>query len=269
MLEQARALLEAEYKKCLAQVGKNDFYTIYADEKWVHSHQVLGAGNFIIKHEPWFQKQDKYVIDAAKNALLLHDVARFEEITQKFLNNIKIDHGVVGYEKLKQMPEYDEWLVAFAIKHHGHLKERFYEDEDYLLLKDESLRDKVEHIFWLVRDADKIANFNLMCNQTYLQLFLPKRESLINQENIITEEVIKDFYQCRTVDHALRQTVADYMMAFISWYFDLNYKSSVVFCKNLKLVDEMFKMLAKYHNDDELNTKLQSFLEAYLNKEFV
>ncbi len=268
MLKQARILLESEYKKCLEQVHKNDFYTCYADEKWVHSRQVLGSGNFIIKHEPWFQRQTADIIEIAKTALLLHDVARFEEITQRFIKNIKIDHGEAGYEMLKTMPEYDEWMVAFAIKHHGHVKERFYEDERYQTLKDEDLRDKVEHIFWLIRDADKIANFNLICNRTYLQLFLPPVEKLDNKDKMITAPVVEDFYKCRTLDHDLRQTKADFMMAFLSWYFDLNYKTSVVFCKKLRLIEKMFSMLSEYHNDKELNDKLQNFLEKYLNKRF-
>ncbi len=270
MLEQAKILLKSEYEKCLDLVKEKDFYANYADEKWVHSRQVLGAGNFIIKHEPWFYHQSAKVIEAAKTALLLHDIARFEEIKQKFLYGTKIDHGERGYEKLKKMPEYDEWLVAFAIKHHGHVKERFYEDESYKNLKDNDLRDKVEHIFWLVRDADKIANFNIVCNERkkYMQLFLPQSSEIEKKEKQITAAIIDDFYKCKTVDYSLRKTTADYELAFLSWYFDLNYKSSVMFCKKLKLIDKMFEMLAEYSENRELNTKLRIFLEDYLAKRF-
>lgn len=268
MLEQAKKLLKSEYEKCLKTVQKDDFYVNYANEKWVHSRQVLGAGNFIIKHEEWFQKQDKNVIDAAKTALLLHDIARFEEITRRFLYGIKIDHGERGYEKLKLMSEYDEWLVAFAIKHHGHVKERFYEDESYLALKNDDLRDKVEHIFWLVRDADKIANFYIVCaeREKYLNLFLPSADQADYSKKMPTKAIIDDFYKCKTVDYKLRQTVPDYILAFLSWYFDLKYKSSVVFCERLKLPDQMFAIFAQYCDDKILNAELQNFLQDYLRR---
>ncbi len=268
MLEQAKLLLKSEYEKCLQVVKKDNFYVNYTTEKWVHSRQVLGAGNFIIKHEPWFQKQPDDVIDAAKTALLLHDVARFEEITRRFLEGIKIDHGERAYEKLKEMSEYDEWLVAFAIKHHGHVKECFYEDESYLALKDENLRDQVEHIFWLVRDADKIANFNIVCEERekYLELFLPSPDKVDYSEKKPTEPILHDFYDNKTVDYSLRKSVPDYILAFLSWYFDLNYKSSVVFCEKLNLPDKMFAIFEQYCDDQVLNDKLKSYLKDYLKR---
>ena len=80
MLENALNLLYSEYERCLSIVKNSDFHIRYAEEKIHHSLQVLGAGNYIIKHEKWFQKQNEDFIDMVKTAVLLHDVARFEEI---------------------------------------------------------------------------------------------------------------------------------------------------------------------------------------------
>ena len=270
MLQQARKLLKTEYEKCLQTVKGDDYYTGFANEKWIHSWQVFGSGNYIIKHEPWFAMQNADLIEKARTAVLLHDVSRFEEIARKFLRQEKIDHGERGYQKLKEMPEYDECLVAFAIKHHGHPKERFYEDSEFTAIGDKGLRDKVEHIFWLIRDADKIANFNMVCYQRekYMSLFIPKPDELKSNKRIISPEVVKEFYQCKTVDYGLRQTLADYQTAFVSWFFDLYYKTSVTFCRKLHLINIMFAMLAECHQDQQLNRDMQEALETYFDNHF-
>ena len=270
MLEQAKKLLKEEYKKCLSVVNSNAYYVNYANEKWQHSWQVLGAGNYVMKHEPWFNEQNAELIEKARTALLLHDVARFEEITQSFLYKNKIDHGERGCQKLREMPEYDDLLVAFPIKHHGHLKESFYKDPEFLSINDEKLRDEAEHIFWLVRDADKIANFNIICceQEKYLSLFLPSSDKMKNMKLVATPGIVDDFCQCVTVRHNIRETAADYCLAFISWFFDIKYKTSVIFCKKLGLVDKMFDILRRYSSDEKLNSMLRKKIEDYLGKNF-
>lgn len=54
MLKNALNLLYSEYERCLSIVMSSDFHVRYAEEKIHHSLQVLGAGNYIIKHEKWF-----------------------------------------------------------------------------------------------------------------------------------------------------------------------------------------------------------------------
>lgn len=54
MLDGARKILLDEYYGNREIVAVSPHYAAYADEKYRHSLQVLGAGNFIIRHEPWF-----------------------------------------------------------------------------------------------------------------------------------------------------------------------------------------------------------------------
>lgn len=270
MLEDARKLLEQEYKKSLSAVKDSAYYTAYAEEKLHHSLQVSGAGNYIIKHEDFFRQRAPEFIETAKTAVLLHDIARFDEITARFLRGEKIDHGVAGYEKLSAISKYSHILVALPIKHHGHVKEAFYNDDEYKNITDKTLADDCNAIYCLIRDADKIANFNIVCTETekYLPLFIPSSDEVLSKENILTSAVVDDFLKQKTVDYSLRRTRADYFLTFISWFFDLNYRASVVFCRRLNLLPKMFKLLERYHNDRELDACLQYAVEKSLAEKF-
>lgn len=270
MLENARRLLDREYRKCAAAVKGSAFYTAYAEEKLHHSLQVSGAGNYILKHEACFARRTPAFLETAKTAVLLHDIARFDEITARCLRGEKTDHGLAGYEKLSAMPEYDSVLIALPIKHHGHVKEDFYNDEKYKGIRDKALSRDCDAVFRLIRDADKIANFNIVCAETqkYLPLFIPSAEDVPSADECLSDAVIGDFLRLKTVDYSLRRTCADHCLTFISWFFDLNYRSSVDFCRRLNLLRKMFGLLGRYHPDRALDKRLESTVEKFLAEKF-
>lgn len=67
MLDGARKLLLDEYYGNREIVAVSPHYAAYADEKYRHSLQVLGAGNFIIRHEPWFAGPGRRVRRSGEN----------------------------------------------------------------------------------------------------------------------------------------------------------------------------------------------------------
>lgn len=270
MLETARRLLDAEYQKCLSAVKKSAYYASYAEEKMHHSLQVLGAGKYIIRHEDYFCRRGSLFAETAQTAVLLHDVARFDEITARYLRGEKTDHGIAGYEKLSEMPEYDRFLIALPIKHHGHVREDFYNDETYKSITDKALAADCDAVFRLIRDADKIANFNIVCSETekYLPLFIPSADEVSSKNELLTPRVVEDFLRLKTVDYSLRKTRADHCLTFISWFFDLNYRTSVVFCRRLGLLHKMFVLLGRYHHDRELDNRLEQAVEKFLAEKF-
>lgn len=270
MLKTASLLLDNEYQKCLSVVKENAYYTSYAEEKRHHSLQVLGAGKYIIRHEGYFQQHGSLFSETAKVAVLLHDIGRFDEITARFLYGKKIDHGIAGYTKLSRIPEYSHNLIALPIKHHGHLKEDFYNDEAYKSIADKVVADECDAIFRLIRDADKIANFNIVCSETekYLPLFIPSPDDVSSREESLSSQVVEDFLRLKTVDYSLRKTCADHCLTFISWFFDINYHTSVVFCRKLGLLHKMFVLLGRYHHNQELNRQLEYTVEKFLFEKF-
>ena len=271
MLQQAWQLLRKDYKKCLEKVKDSEFFTAYAEEKYIHSQQVLGAGNYILKHEPWFAQKSQEFIDMTKAAVLLHDIGRFAQICGQYHDrDAKFDHGPMGAEILKQIPEFNDIRITLPIKHHGHLIEDFYADEEWKSINDENLKDEIEQIIFAIRDADKIANFNLIMydKKMLMPLFVPYLENVKDKRRIISDRVLEDFFAHTTVKHANIATQADDMLTYIGWIYDINYSSSIDFCKKLNLTNMMFDTLQTFHDDKELNVRLKRELNDYINKRF-
>ena len=112
---------------------------------------------------------------------MLHDIARFDEIRERFLGaKGPFDHSVAGGEKLRKIPLYSDVRITLPIKHHGHLIGDFYKDEEYCAIADPVLKEEVEKILFLIRDADKIANFNLMMYDQKMLVIIIHREYLVH-----------------------------------------------------------------------------------------
>lgn len=271
MLKQARQLLRQGYENCLEKVKDSAYFVSYADEKFIHSQQVLGAGNYILKHEKWFATQNEQFIDMTKAAVLLHDIGRFEQISGQYVNrDAKFDHGPMGALKLAQIPMFSDIRITLPIKHHGHLIEDFYADDEWKALSDENLKKEIEQIIFAIRDADKIANFNLIMydKKMLMPLFVPYLEDVKDKRQQISDKVLKDFMAHATVKHQYIATQADEMLAYISWIYDINYPSSICFCQKLNLIEMMFDTLLRFHKDNDLNNQLKKELNGYIEQHF-
>ena len=101
-----------------------------------------------------------------------------------------------------------------------------------------------------------------------MPLFVPNPDQTPSSELKISQEVIEDFKKHKTIDYKLRQTAADHSLTFISWFFDLNYKASVTFCRKLNLIKLMFDGLQNYHSDKVLNDNLKDEVDIFLENNF-
>lgn len=271
MLKKAKNLLWEEYHKNYPVVKDSPYYAEYADEKIRHSLQVLGAGNYIIRHEPWFDNRPQEFVDTVKTAVLLHDIARFDEIRELFLGNRQPgDHSLMGCEKLRRIPEYDNILITLPIKHHGHLIEDFYADPEYRNIVDPQLKEQVEKVIFAIRDADKIANFNLIMNddKMLIPLFVPTPEQVEDKRQRISPGLLENFWHHRPLLVTEIKTQADYMLSYIGWLYDINYRASMFFCRKLNLVEKMFDTLQRFHNDLQLNKKMRAEINDYIKQRF-
>lgn len=270
MLKNEKELIHIEYREACAKVDNSEYHVCWLEEKIKHSYQVLGAGNYIIKHEPKLYNRSPEFLSIARKAVLLHDIGRFEEVYQNYkFPDKKCDHGVMGAEMLKAMPEYNTPLITIPIRHHGHLTERFYQDEEYLNIKDENLKKDIETILFLVMDADKIANFQMMKqeNEKFRYLFLKSR----SQEQIsmpLGEHILTDFYEYKLVKNSEVHSLSDYFVSLICWIYDLNYKISFDFCQKLGLITNLLNLLAEYNKDIERQNKITQTVHDYINQKY-
>ena len=256
-LEYAERLLRLQYEQCLEIVHVDDFYKGYALEKWTHSWQVSGAGNYIIKRIGWLQQQSETYINMVRIAVLLHDCGRFTEIAQRFLKKNPCDHGVACAELLRNTPMFDDVRIWLPIKHH----------EEYQNLKDENLKREIELICFVVRDADKIANLYLLkTNPAILPLFFGKTDYVPEVDGLISDSIKAASVQETTLPRSYDCTIAERMAGFVSWLLDINYQSSIEYCQKLNVIETLFSMLDKYCIDEEFKQKYISFVKNYLQR---
>ena len=265
MINLAKELLFMQYNQCIEVVGKDEFHTYFAEEKIRHSLQVAGAGNYLVEHVDWLKTKSAEYREMVKTACMLHDVCRFSQITKNFHGQKNYDHGVAAYEFLNHTALFDDIRIILPIKHHGHMIEKLYADEEYQRL-DEGLRREVELICFLVRDADKIANFNMMTHEArYLPLFIDVDRELTDEDFKISEVVWKNAFVNDTIPRPCT-TVAESMAAFISWYMDINYRAAIDYCSKLGVTDLMFKLFDKYCSDEEFKRKYSEHIYKHLNE---
>ena len=262
-LSHAKEVLNNEYKTkfALAQTQKQKDFM---NEKIKHSYQVLGAGNFILKHEPCFQNCSKKELSLLQATVLLHDIARFDEALKQS-QNIHIDHSICGAEILSMLKEFNYPEITLPIKHHGHLIEQLYEDKEYKKLPKEK-QNIIKRNAFLVRDADKIANFYLVMNEfdAIKKLFFAENNFKDAHNKNITPSILEDFMSCRSINRSEEQNLADHALMIIAWIYDLNYKTSITFMQRTKIIDRLFTLFSQFWKAKDtqiFKAKICNFIE--------
>ena len=272
LYESAKNLLQTEYEtNKTVKILSSKFYTAYIEEKWRHSWQVAGAGNLILKNEPYFHGRDSAFLEKAKTAVLLHDVFRFREVRLKAEENKRVDHGLSGATFLKTLPEFNDILITLPIKHHGHMIEELYADAEYQALPEGQLKEDVRHIAFLVRDADKIANWQILTNEFEQMrlVWLPFPDDFSEKQAKIMPKLWAGFCDCCVSKGRFTETNVSSLLATFSWIFDMNYCSSVIFCKNLNLFEKFYGILNKFHIDPLKMAQIRQIVNDYVEKKFL
>ncbi len=267
MLEKEKDLLQEEYLKCL-EIAKHDKYmTSLTKEKITHSYQVLEVGNFLLKEENVFKNWSSQRIKEARTALLLHDIGRFAEITSKIqFPEQSTDHGILGYNILANIPEYYNPRIIIPIKHHGHMIEDLYNDPEFYTIEDPQLKYEIEKITFLVRDADKIANFKLLSEsgQDIWKLF--RLQKGLKEQTPISEIVYQTFLKQEVIRIADAKTNSDFILLLICWIFDLNYHSSFAYMQNNQCFEFLVEELRNSNSDSSTQHRIEQIIQDYLHQ---
>ena len=263
-LDRAKLILNNEYKEKYA-LGHLDYQKDFMNEKIKHSYQVLGAGNVILKHEKCFAELNENMHSYYQAIVLLHDVARFTEILEREKNNF-IDHGVVGALMLQQKEFFIDNADGLAIKHHGHLIEELYADDLYKSLSEEK-KEQVRKLAFLVRDADKIANYYLLVSnfeQIKRLFFVPDRYKNPFCK-VPSEKVLADFLACKSINKADMESFADFTLMLLAWIFDLNYKYSFAMLKKWEILERFIPYLQSFWNEGD-DKVYYSILKKFIDR---
>ena len=267
MIQYAKRLLKLQYEQCADIVQNDEFYRGYALEKWRHSWQVFGAGNYLMKRIEWLQQKPPAYINMVKTAVLLHDCCRFTEIVQRYSKQKPCDHSVAGAEFLRNTPMFQDIRIWLPIKHHGHVIEELYEDTEYQNIENAELKKEVEQICFLVRDADKIANLHLIKNEpNILPLFLGKSDFVAETDGIVSAKIKARPFAETTLPRSYDSTVAERIAGYLSWFMDINYKASIEYCERLEIIETIFTMLDQYCIDVEFKQSFAAFVRNFLQR---
>lgn len=272
MSAKEKELLRKHYLSTREYVKDSPYHIIFADEKIHHSLQVLGAGKYILKHEPAFQNRSPEFIGLAKTACILHDIGRFDEIKKLYELSLKChsensfvphyDHGELGCKILQNIREYNDPRLTIAVRHHGHLIEDFYADLEYQNIQEAKLSEEIEKIIFLVRDADKIANINLLMtdNEQFKRLFFDN--SPIGPFN---PELLNNFFAAKTINRNQVHSRGDRILHLIAWIFDLNFKISFKYLNDCGRIQHQLNCLRQCNPDTKFQEKIENFVNSYIS----
>ena len=260
------------YRQAANKVAVDSFYRQTMNHKFKHSIEVLHIGQTILQQTPELAHQTEEFKRLAEIALLFHDVGRFEEaarqdaaqrknITVAAASNV-YDHGLIGYELLKQNPRYNDMRILFALKWHGKMMEAITSSADWqeVMLLPEF--EEIKQILFLVRDADKLANLHHIKVENHLTKDLFYRQLTLDALHApISEKVLQQFLAHHTILFPTVYSFADRVLMVLSWIFDLNYQVSKKIFREQKYASYLLDLLAQNHINSEVIVQIKQLIK--------
>jgi hypothetical protein len=249
------------YRDTAFKVPEDSFYHQTLNHKFKHSVEVLHIGQTILNNTPELKNATENFKKAAEIALLFHDVGRFEEAVHLYeveQNNGDLvaaykaqNHGIIGYDLLKNDENYNDMRVLFAVRWHGHMPEEIRCSEMYQVAKNSPQFTEITEILRLVRDADKLANLYVIKKQDHLRKDLFFQQ--LSPDELcapISEKVMAQFLAGQVILTATIHSFADRIMQVISWIYDYNYTATKMIFKAHDFGDYLLRELSKYHHNE-------------------
>lgn len=263
MIHKDIVFLKQAFQTSMAAVEGKELCVTVLKRKFAHSWRVLQNGRAVIEADiselnglPELRRQ-------CEQALLLHDIGRFEEIVTVYKDKAmqawgkKHDHGALGALILAENPAYNDAKIVLAVRHHGHMIKDFYQDEEYQALPPAE-RERAELVVKLVRDADKLDLYRLQREEDSIEndpFFCSLPEEL--KYAPISPAVWEQFSAGRTICHKDIRSLSDRILGCISWRFDFNYPLTEKIYRREGYHDMLLRLLAKYCPDKALLSTIE------------
>lgn len=247
--------LTAEFQHAMNKVEGDKFCIDILQRKFAHSSRVLQNGLQIISHDLPELLQQPIFKQQCEQALLFHDIGRFQETVH--IHKLKSenwhgrlpDHGILGAEILSQSQNYNDAKIVIAVRHHGHLIEDFYNDQDFKNLP-VTKQIQTETMIKLIRDADKLdLYYSQRHNNNIEKDVFFSRLTEDQKFGSISSEVLEQFFLAQPINHVFIKTLADRILGCISWQFDFNYKLTKQIYIKKSYQQMLFDLLSKYCPD--------------------
>lgn len=260
-LTEATRLLIKHYETWLGN-NENNIINRYNTHKLRHSNWVLEVWRNLlikIKENKKFSEEE---LNRAEIVLLLHDIARFHQNNkERILTNEEFEHWDEAYKILKQ-ENYDE-KICLAVKYHNKYDINWlYEEKTFVNLEE---KDKNETIFLakFIRDADKLQN---MIYELFDLEWLTKLNTKLKKWDI-SDNIINDIKLNIPVNRVYVETIADEVLRFIWWSFDINFRESIDMLNYYNFFEAIFNKL-KWLNVISINKleEVENIIIKFISK---
>ena len=192
---------------------------------------------------------------------LLHDIGRFEQIKRfnTFNDSKSVNHGEFGVHvlfnkqdgiirKFIEDNQYDN-IIKNAI---------FYHNKDKSDIPDDLTTRELLHIK-ILRDSDKIDILNIL---TY-----EKKETAWEKadlsDDVITEEIYKEFMENGRIDYHKKKTSADSLVGHFAYIFDFNFTDSIQYIKEKNYMEKIYNRF-EFHNQETMK-QYQNIYDKVVN----
>lgn len=225
------------------KTAKSDFLKELFLGKQKHSFDVLCLGTQLMGKIDYFKNLPEDEKNEIEAALLLHDIARFYQSKDgiKKLTEAEFDHGIEGYNILKNTENIINPTILLPIKYHSKIKiDAIYSDEEFLSCSKET-QEKINFNLKLLRDADKLSHliyFSVHKKITYVDFEKQKN-------NIPTPKNLDNFINLGYTPSDARKTYGDRILFLLSWFYVVNFKKTMDFVKEYKTIEFLFSILDK------------------------
>ncbi len=225
-----------------------------------HTAKVCEEMRALAEHENF----DEHKTCMATAVALLHDAGRFEQF-KKYgtYNDLRsVNHGCLGRQLVHQsgvleaLSDREQYIIETVIEHHG-AKEI-----------PEALDDEVKFYLELVRDADKVDIYRVVCKYMEMYRNAPENfriEKEFPDDPYCSQPVIETVMQGRTVDYRILETMYDMILLQLGWVFDMNYDYSLKLIWDRGYIETLTSFLPR---SDQNAQKAAEYIRNYVKRRF-
>ena len=267
--------LKKYYREATIQIPNGSVLKNFINRKFKHSIKVLHIGKHIMYETAELKREPTTFKDIAQKALLFHDVGRFEEAVLRYKTTDlsanpektnQYDHGLIGYKKIKNNPNYNDARILFPVLYHGKMIEEIKKSAEWKKIAKKPYKDEAEKILFLVRDADKLENLEKIKKEDKLRndlLFTSLAPKALNAG--LSQNVKQQFFAKQTISLSTIHSFADRILLVLSWIFDLNYQKTKEIFKQQEYGQYLLNMLSQYHKSKKDIEEITSFMNKHLS----
>ena len=186
-----------------------------------------------------------------------HDIGRFKQIElyHTFKDRDSVNHAELGIKILYEDnlikrfnidSKYDNIIKLAVLNHNKNEIQEGLTDEEMLFAK-------------IIRDADKLDIFYIICDEEY------EMEDIFWSNNFkckkISDDVMKQFLDSKPVDYDKVKSNADQIVTFYGYVYNLYFDFSIKYLKESKYLNRFADRVNKTFKSDEIQKQVNILLE--------